>query len=172
MLRISHIVAMTPDRVIGRDNDLPWRHPEDLKYFKRVTMGKPILMGRKTHESIGRPLPGRTNIILTRRLLYRAEGCIIAHNIDDAVAAAAKAVTEANAASGTESDSETDELMIIGGAEIYRATLPETQRIYLTRVLDAAEGDTFYPELDYTQWSETLIARSKKLEWVVLDRIV
>jgi len=169
---------MTPDRVIGRDNDLPWRHSEDLKYFKRVTMGKPILMGRKTHESIGRPLPGRTNIILTRRLLYRAEGCIIAHNIDEAIAAAANAVAEAKAESGANAESgagpetEHDELMIIGGAEIYRATLPETQRIYLTRVLDVTEGDTFYPELDLTEWTETPVATSEKLEWVVLDRVI
>jgi len=159
-LRVSHIVAMTPDRVIGRDNDLPWRHPEDLKYFKRVTLGKPILMGRKTHESIGQPLKGRTNIILTRRLLYRADGCVIAHDIDEAIAAAAQAASE----------SDVDELMIIGGAEIYRATLPETQRIYLTRVLTPAEGDTHYPELDPDEWTETPVDKTDQLEWVVLDR--
>lgn len=162
---------MTKDRVIGRDNDLPWRHPEDLKYFKRVTLGKPILMGRKTHESIGRPLPGRENIILTRRLLYRAEGCIIAHNIDEAIAAAAQAISETKAESGSDAETEPDELMIIGGAEIYRATLAETQRIYLTRVLGAAEGDTFYPELDPAEWIETPVNKSEQLEWVVLDRI-
>jgi len=165
MLRVSHIVAMTKDRVIGRDNDLPWRHPEDLRYFKRVTMGKPILMGRKTHESIGKPLPGRTNIILTRRLLYRAEGCIIAHDIDEAIAAAAQSVAESDAGS------DVDELMIIGGAEIYRATLPETERIYLTRVLKPAEGDTHYPEFDPAEWSERLVDKTDELEWVVLDRL-
>ena len=124
--------------VIGRDNGLPWHLPADLQYFKQTTMGKPILMGRKTHESIGRPLPGRTNIVITRDTGYRAAGCVVVNSIDAALAAAG----------------EQDEIMVIGGAEFYRQVLPHTDTIYLTRIHESFDGDTFFPELNGANWHE------------------
>ena len=133
---ISLVVAMARNRVIGRDNALPWRLPEDLKRFKAITMGKPILMGRKTYESIGKPLPGRTNIVLTRDRGWRAAGVQVAGSVAEALQQAGNAA----------------ELAVIGGAEIYRLTLPLAGRIHLTRVEAQVVGDTFFPELDPTQW--------------------
>ncbi len=138
-MRISIVVAMDENRLIGVDNCLPWRLPADLKHFKSVTMGKPILMGRKTHESIGRVLPGRSNIVVTRDPDYQAEGCLVAHNIDDAVGLAGDAA----------------ELMVIGGAEFYEQCLPRAQRIYLTQVHSSFEGgDSWFPHLVRDQWRE------------------
>jgi len=137
-MKISIVVAMAANRVIGRDNQLPWHLPADLKYFKQTTMGKPILMGRKTWESIGRPLPGRTNIVITRDENYDAPGCVVVHSIEAALQAAAKQ----------------DEVMIIGGAEFYRQVLPRTDRIYLTRINEDFEGDTLFPELISSEWQE------------------
>ena len=137
-MKISIVVAMAANRVIGRDNQLPWHLPADLKHFKQTTMGKPILMGRKTWESIGRPLPGRTNIVITRDENYDAPGCVVVHSIE----AAMQAVEEQ------------DEVMIIGGAEFYRQVLPRTDRIYLTRINEDFEGDTLFPELISSEWQE------------------
>jgi dihydrofolate reductase len=137
-MKISIVVAMAANRVIGKDNQLPWHLPADLKYFKKTTMGKPILMGRKTYESIGRPLPGRTNIVITRDKNYDAPGCVVVHSINGAMQAAAQQ----------------DEVMVIGGAELYRQILPRTDSIYLTRINEDFEGDTLFLELDSSEWQE------------------
>jgi dihydrofolate reductase len=137
-MKISIVVAMDTNGVIGRDNGLPWHLPADLRHFKETTMGKPILMGRKTYESIGRPLPGRTNIVITRDTGYRAEGCVVVHSIDAALEVAA----------------EQDEMMVIGGADFYRQVMPQTDTIYLTRIHESFDGDTFFPELNAADWQE------------------
>jgi dihydrofolate reductase len=136
---ISLVVAMARNRVIGRNNALPWRLSEDLKRFKATTLGKPILMGRKTFESIGKPLPGRRNIVLTRDPAWRAEGVDVVRSVEEALR-----LTR-----------DSPELAVIGGAEIYRLTMPYAERIYLTRVEADVPGDTLFPELDAAQWSET-----------------
>ena len=136
-MKISLIVAASPDNVIGRDGGLPWHLPEDLQRFKALTMGKPIVMGRLTHESIGRPLPGRRNIVISRRPGYRADGC-------DVVASPEEALRTAGGA---------DEVMIIGGAAIYRAFLPRADRIYLTRVNADVAGDVHFPALPAGEWT-------------------
>ena len=135
---ISLIVAAAENDVIGRNGALPWRLSDDLRRFKALTMGKPVIMGRKTYESIGRPLPGRQNIVMTRRRDYRAEGCEIVDSVEAAIAAAGDA----------------PETMVIGGAEIYRRFLPLAGRIYLTRVHTVIEGDTFLPETGEIEWAE------------------
>ncbi len=137
-MKISIVVAMAVNRVIGHENRLPWHLPADLKYFKQITMGKPILMGRKTFESIGRPLPGRTNIVITRNESYTAEGCVVVHSIEAALKAAA----------------DSEEVMVIGGAEFYRQVWPYAGTLYITRVTGEFEGDTFFPELDDAEWHE------------------
>ena len=137
-MKISIIVAMATNGVIGRNNQLPWHLPADLKHFKQTTMGKPILMGRKTWESIGRPLPGRTNIVITRDSSYSAAGCVVVNSIDAAIAAAG----------------EQDEVMVIGGAELYRQVLSDTDTIYLTRIHAVVEGDTCFPEIRNTEWHQ------------------
>ena len=139
-MKLSIVVAMADNRVIGRDNALPWRLPADLQHFRRTTMGKPILMGRRTWESIGRPLPGRTSIVITRDPGYRAPGAIVAHSVAAALQAAA--------AHG-------DEAMVIGGAELYRQVLERTDTIYLTRIHAGFAGDTFFPELAPAEWRES-----------------
>ena len=135
---ISLIVAMAQNGVIGRDNSLPWRLPEDLKRFRAYTLGKPILMGRKTFESLGRPLPGRTNLVLTRARSWSADGVIVVHSVEEALMQAASS----------------DELVAIGGAEIYRLVLPVARRIYLTHVHADVPGDITFPEFDSTQWAD------------------
>lgn len=129
---------MARNRVIGRNNALPWRLSGDLKRFKATTLGKPILMGRKTFESIGKPLPGRRNIVLTRDPAWRAEGVEVVRSVEEALTLTRQS----------------PELAVIGGAEIYRLTLPYAKRIYLTRVEADVPGDTVFPELDSAQWSE------------------
>jgi dihydrofolate reductase len=136
-MRVSIIVAASSNNVIGVEGGLPWRLPEDLRKFKEITMGKPMVMGRATFESIGRALPGRKSIVLTRQEDFRADGCDIVATIDEAVTAAGNA----------------EELMIIGGGEIYRQFLRMTDRIYLTRVQAEVEGDTRFPELDMAEWT-------------------
>ena len=138
-MKISIVVAMAANRVIGRDNGLPWHLPADLKHFKETTMGKPILMGRRTWESIGRPLPGRTSIVITRDQDYAAPGCVVVNSIEAALQAAGQQ----------------EEVMVIGGAEFYRQVLPRTGTIYLTQIHADIEGDTFFPELDEAEWRET-----------------
>ncbi len=136
--KISAIVAMSENRVIGDNNQLPWHLPADLKYFKTLTSGHPILMGRKTHESIGRPLPNRTNIILTRNRDYQTDGCMVVTSVQDAM-------QQVNGS---------DELFIIGGAEIYQQLMPQIQRIYLTIVHEDFHGDAFFPVLHAEEWRE------------------
>lgn len=143
-MKRSMIVAMDQNRVIGINNKLPWYLPKDLKYFKQVTMGKPILMGRKTFESIGKPLPGRTNIVITRNKQWQAQGVKVAHSLSEAFSLA-EAIGEI--------DGQT-ELMVIGGDQIYQSCLPEAQRIYLTHVHAEVNGDAWFPELDWTEWKE------------------
>lgn len=128
---ISLIAAVAENGVIGRKGALPWHIPSDLKRFNAVTRGHTVIMGRKTFESIGRPLPGRRNIVLTRQQDYQAEGCEIVHDLDSAFAACAGEA----------------EVFIGGGGEVYAATIPLADRIYLTRVKAAVEGDTFFPEI-------------------------
>ena len=135
---ISLIVAMAQNGVIGRDNSLPWRLPDDLKRFRAFTLGKPILMGRKTFESIGQPLPGRINLVLTRDRSWYAEGVIAVHSVEEAL-------TQAGSS---------DELVAIGGAEIYRLVLPFARRIYLTHVHADVPGNITFPEFDSTQWAD------------------
>jgi len=139
-LKLSIIVAVAENGVIGHNNQLIWRLPEDLKMFKRLTTGHPVIMGRKTFESIGKPLPNRTSIIITQNPEFQVEGCITVHSLEDAIEAA--------------SEIEDNEAFIIGGAEIYRLSLPFTDKIYLTEVHHAFEGDTFFPELDENIWEE------------------
>ncbi len=135
---ISLVVAASTNNVIGVAGDLPWHLSDDLKRFKALTMGKPIVMGRKTFESIGRALPGRQNIVITRQPDFSAEGCDVVASVEAAIAKAANA----------------DEVMVIGGGEIYRLFLPLAERIYLTRVNVEVEGDTLFPELDANSWQE------------------
>ena len=139
----SLVVAVAENGVIGRNNHLPWRLPEDLAYFKRVTMGHPIVMGRRTYESIGRPLPGRSNIVVTHNVDFEAPGCIVAHSLEEAWRAANGA----------------DEVSVIGGTAIFRDTLPFADRIHLTEVQASVEGDTFFPAFDRAQWRETEVVR-------------
>ncbi len=137
-MSISLIVAVADNGVIGKQNGLPWRLPEDLRRFKALTLGKPIVMGRKTFESIGKPLPGRTNIVVTRQAELALPGCVVTGSLAAAVAAAGAA----------------EEIMIIGGADIYRQALPLAQRVYLTEVHGAVDGDAGFPGLDAQQWRE------------------
>ena len=139
VVRISLIVAVAENGVIGRDGDLPWRIAADLKFFKETTMGHPIVMGRKTHQSIGRALPGRTNIVITRDPDFAGEDIAVVADLEAAFAAAGEA----------------DEVMIIGGAQIYELALPSADRIYMTEVHIAVDGDTRFPELDPARWRET-----------------
>ncbi|MFO0891900.1 MAG: dihydrofolate reductase [Isosphaeraceae bacterium] len=131
-MKLSLVVAMSRDGLIGREGALPWRLPRDLKHFRKLTWGKPIIMGRKTYESLGRPLPGRTNIVLTRQTDYLAAGCMVAHGRDDALALAA----------GTGAE----EAMIIGGSEVFRMFLPLATTIHLTLVEGEFRGDVFFPQ--------------------------
>ena len=136
---LSLIVAASENNVIGKNNDLLWHLPDDLKHFKRTTRGHHVIAGRKTFESQGsKPLPGRTNIIVTRNADYHAEGCIVTDSLEKAL----------------EQVKDDDEPFIIGGEQIYRMALPMVDRIYLTRVHAELEGDTFFPELDMSQWKE------------------
>ena len=135
---ISLIVAMDEGGLIGRDNALPWRLPEDLKFFKRTTLGKTVLMGRKTWDSLGKPLPDRQNWVVSRDPAFQPDGARVFRSFDAALAADAGG-----------------ELMVIGGAELFRAALPLAQRIYLTRVHARLEGDVRFPEFDAAQFRET-----------------
>jgi len=131
---------MGHDRVIGINNRLPWKLPADMKWFREQTMRKPIVMGRKTFESFGaKPLPGRTNIIITRDTSYSAKDCIVVHSIDDAINAAQDA----------------DEIMIIGGASFYEQMLPRTDRMYLTEIHHPFQGDSWFPAYNESEWYET-----------------
>ena len=141
---ISFVVARADNGVIGRDNALPWHLPADLKHFKRLTVGKPVVMGRKTYDSIGKPLPGRHNIVLTRDAGWRADGVTVVANLAEAIAAA-----------GLDPKTRAEEVMIIGGAAVYSEALPIATRVYLTEVHDTPEGDTQLPTFDQARWRET-----------------
>ena len=141
---ISIIAAMANHRVIGINNSLPWKLPSDMKWFRQHTLGKPIVMGRKTFDSIGRPLPGRTNIVITRQPDYAAEGVRVVSSLADALALA-EDIALIDGAS---------ELMVIGGAEIYRAAMVVAKRLYLTEVHARVEGDAYLPEVDWAGWRE------------------
>ena len=165
-MKIALIVAASQNNVIGLDNQLPWHLPEDLQYFKAVTMGKPILMGRKTYDSIGRPLPGRTNIVLTRDANWSAEGVVVVNDLDSATAASEKACVAAGV----------DELMIIGGEQIYRKFLPVADKLYLTKVEAVVEGDAYFPAIDSDQWQQVTEKIPKEVgnysyRFVVLERM-
>jgi dihydrofolate reductase len=134
---ISLIAAMDHNRLIGNDNELPWHLPADFAYFRSVTMGKPILMGRKTFESIGRPLPGRTNIVLTRDVSLHIDGVVCVTDLDQAV----------------EQAGEADELMVIGGSTIYEMLLPRADRLYITYVDGEFKGDAWFPVFSDADWA-------------------
>ncbi len=141
---LSLVVARADNGVIGRDNALPWRIPADLRHFKRLTVGKPVVMGRRTFESIGKALPGRHNIVLTRDPGWSAGGVTIAPNLAEAIAAA-----------GLVPNARAEEIMIIGGAQIYAEALPSARRVHLTEVHASPAGDTLLPAFDPARWSET-----------------
>lgn len=139
---------MARNRVIGRDNRLPWRLPADLAYFKRVTMGHPVIMGRRTWESIGRALPGRQNIVVSRNRDYSAPGATVVGSLDDAWRAAG----------------EVEEACVIGGTSLFAEALPHADRIHLTEVEAEVEGDTYFPPFDRSQWVEREVARQARDE--------
>ena len=137
-MKISLIVAMASNRAIGLNGQMPWHLSADLKRFKQITMGSPIMMGRKTFDAIGHPLPGRENLIISRNVDYQCSDCRVFTSLD----------------SGLNYASDCDELFIIGGATLYEALLPVADYLYLTLINRPFDGDTFFPEIDYTNWRE------------------
>ncbi|WP_026972237.1 type 3 dihydrofolate reductase [Aliagarivorans marinus] len=137
-MKISMIAAMADQRVIGKDNQMPWHMPADLQHFKKVTLGKPVVMGRLTYESIGRPLPGRLNIVVSRNSELSIEGVTVVSSIEQAKAVAG----------------DVDELMVIGGAKIYQQCLPTADRLYLTHIDLSVEGDAHFPDYQQYAWNE------------------
>jgi len=161
--RVSLIAALAQNHVIGIENRLPWKLPEDLAHFKALTLGHPILMGRKTFESLGRPLPGRRNIVITRNVGYQPSGCEIATSIPAAIDLCEQA----------------EEVFFIGGAELYKQVLPLVDRLYLTEVQVEAQGDAYFPEFDRTAFIEIsrVHQRGEKsdpvaFDFVIYDRVV
>lgn len=174
---ISIIVGMGQDRVIGKDNDMPWHLSADLKYFAKTTKGHPIIMGRKCYESIGRPLPKRENIIITRNPNFEAPGCTVVHSLEAALATAQqyyKAV-----ATPLSEEEETAEAFVIGGGEIYRQALDLADKLYLTYIdVRIEDGDVFFPDFEQDQWKITKEEAHQKDEknpynytFVVLERL-
>lgn len=141
-IKVAMIAAMGRNRVIGRDNQMPWHLPEDLKYFKATTMGKPIVMGRKTFDSLGRPLPGRSNIVISRQPALRIPGVQVVGDIDQALQLALQQAQQ----------DKVDEVMIIGGGNLYEQCLALADRLYLTRVELEPEGDAWFPRFSDTEW--------------------
>lgn len=141
---LSLIVACDEGGLIGRCGALPWRLPADLRHFRRITMGKPVLMGRRTWDSIGRALPGRENIVISRNPGFVAQGAAVVHSFDAGYALALEHMHHAGA----------DEVMVIGGGVVYAEALPAADRLYLTRVHTRSDGDTYLPAIDWAQWSE------------------
>jgi len=137
-MKLSLIWAMDNNRLIGYNNALPWKLPADMAWFRKQTMNKPILMGRKTFDSIGKPLPGRTNIILTRQTDLNIEGCVVVQNLDAAKAAVPDA----------------EEIMVIGGAEIYTLLLADADKLYITHIDDVFKGDAWFPAVDLSAWKQ------------------
>lgn len=138
-VRLSLLVAASENDVIGKDNQLPWHLPNDLKYFKNQTWAMPILMGRKTFDSIGKPLPGRKSIVITRNSDWSHEGVDVVHSLDEAIEKAKSYGAR--------------EIFVIGGAEIFRSSFKDADRIYLTRVHQQVEGDVYFPKLEPSEWS-------------------
>ncbi|ALO44844.1 dihydrofolate reductase [Pseudohongiella spirulinae] len=143
-MRVALIWAQSQNRVIGRNNALPWHLPEDLKYFKHVTMGKPIIMGRKTWDSIGRPLPGRTNIVVSRNPEFKADGGSVVPSLEAALELAEN-ICLINGG---------DEAIVMGGAQIYEMALPYADRLYMTQVHADVEGDAWFPTFELSEWHE------------------
>ncbi len=141
--RVALIWAMTRNRVIGRANTLPWRLPVDMQRFKALTTGHPVVMGRKTFESLGRPLPHRTNVVVTRDTGYAPAGCLVAHSLDAALALAADHAAP-----------DKPEIFVIGGADLYRQTLARADRLYVTLIEADIAGDAWFPEFDWQDWRE------------------
>jgi dihydrofolate reductase len=135
-MKLSIIVATDEEGLIGKDNDLPWKLSADLQYFRRVTMGKALIMGRRTHESIGRALPGRKNIVITSDQEYESDGCTISFSVQQAL----------------QECENIEEVMVVGGASLYKQFLPEASTIYLTLVHATLSGDTWFPDWDKNQW--------------------
>ncbi len=160
-MNLSIIVAIAENNVIGNNNQLIWHLPNDLKYFKEITMGHHMIMGRKTWESIGRALPGRTTIVVTRDKSFSAPGALVAHSLEDALEMA-------------KTDSE---VFVVGGGELYRQSLPLVNKFYLTRVHRSFEGDTFFPEIDMSQWVEVSSKKGEpthdglEFTYIVLERV-
>jgi dihydrofolate reductase len=146
-IKLSMIAAMGKNRVIGKDNDMPWHLPADLQHFKKTTLGSPIIMGRKTYDSIGRPLPGRLNIILSRNTKLKIEGCSVVNSLDDALVLA--------------NETEATEIFITGGAHLYNTFLENADRLYLTLIDEEFEGDTYFP--DYTQFNWNEVAKENHM---------
>ena len=143
---ISIVVAMARNRTIGVNNTLPWRCPEDLKRFKSLTMGQHMIMGRKTFDSIGKPLPGRITVVVTRNENLHIEGCVMAHSLENAIGACAA----------------DKEIFIVGGAELYALSLPLADRLYITHVQKNVTGDAHFPEFDQAEWQE--LTREKRTQ--------
>jgi dihydrofolate reductase len=139
-MKVSIIVAVAENGVIGSDNQLIWHLSDDLKNFKRITGGHFIIMGRNTFESIGKPLPGRTNIILSRNNAFKAEGCVVLSSLEKALIYSRKA--------------NQDEVFIIGGEQVYREAIEQADKLYLTQVHASPDGDAFFPAIDFTEWLE------------------
>jgi len=146
MSRLSIIVAMAKNRTIGVHNTLPWRCPEDLKHFKALTMGHHMIMGRKTFDSIGKPLPGRTTVVVSRNPGLSIAGCLVAHSLEQAIAACAG----------------DDEIFVVGGAELYAQAMPLVDTLYITEIQQDVEGDAHFPEFNKSSWLE--VAREARLQ--------
>ena len=147
-MKITFVVAVARNGVIGKDNALPWHLPEDLKFFKRVTMSKPVIMGRKTYDSIGKPLVKRPNIVVTRNADYHAAGTLVVDSLETALARSESLLRMQAAPDDAE-------VAIIGGAQIFEAALPIVDKLYFTEVHADIEGDIYFPEFDRSQWIET-----------------
>lgn len=161
IIPVSLIAAISENRVIGRDNSMPWHLPEDLRFFKQQTLGKPVIMGRKTFQSIGKPLPQRPNLVVTRSCDWTADGVEVFGSLEDALEAARQL--------------EPSEIIIGGGADIYKLALPYADKMYLTYIHKTIEGDTFFPEFDASNWQETAREKRKSkagvaFSWVTLRR--
>ena len=166
--RVAIIVAAAENGVIGRNNALPWHLPEDLRYFRAVTMGKPIIMGRKTFEAIGKPLPGRTNIVITRDRAFKAEGVRGVGSLEEAMSLASQVALIDGI----------DEVAVIGGAQVYESALPLADRLYVTEVHASIEGDAVLPPIAWSEWAEISRERHRATDsnpydysFVVYDRV-
>ncbi|WP_075878630.1 dihydrofolate reductase [Vreelandella massiliensis] len=154
LVPVAMIAAMAKNRVIGVEGKLPWYLPEDLQFFKRMTQAKPLVMGRKTFESIGKPLPNRLNIVITRDTRWEKEGVRVCHRLEDALALADQQATIEAA----------EEIMVMGGGEIYAQALPQAQRLYITEVDVEVAGDALFPEIDVNEWQEVQRVAGKPKE--------